>query len=79
MLPFLIPNCDIVVLQACLICCFNALEQRIQVIQCTKECRQRRQVIWGRGEASSSKDEERKTYRTSGFGSVCDFRMDEGH
>jgi len=80
MLPFLIPNRDIVMLQACLICGFNALEQHIQVIQCTKECSQRRQVIWGRrGEALTSKDEEGKTYRTSGFGSVCDFQMDEGH
>jgi hypothetical protein len=67
-------------LQACLVRGFNALEQRIQVIQCTKECRQRRQVIWGRREeALSSKDEERKTYRTSGSGSVCDFQTDEGH
>jgi hypothetical protein len=67
-------------LQACFVRGFNALEQRIQVIQCTKECRQRRQVIWGRREeALSSKDEERKTYRTSGSGSVYDFQTDEGH
>lgn len=79
-LSFLIPNRNIVMLQARLVCGFNALEQRIQVIQCGKERSQRRQVIWERcGDALSSKDEEGKTYRTSGSESGCDFQMDEGH